>query len=164
MTLESILLITFHCNLYALIVETPAMDSAKCALTTDMEAADIRLIKRLVVMYVFRTQTTAKDNGKTTNMILGYVYCTMKSVPPILMHWLTKFLNVFGKITSVSSISFENRFPIWPTGVDQTKSMVLRSTFRNIELCSFSEAAKVLWLTKRIAVRNAVDWRSPSNP
>ena len=45
-------------------VETPAMVSAKCALTTDMEAADIRLIKRDVVMYVFRTQITAKDNGK----------------------------------------------------------------------------------------------------
>ena len=67
-------------------VETPAMVSAKCALTTDMEAADIRLIKRDVVMYVFRTQITAKDNGKTTNVILGYVYCTIKSVPPILMH------------------------------------------------------------------------------
>ena len=72
--------------MYALMVDTPAIDSAKCALTTDMEAADIRLIKRDVVMYVFNTQITAKDKGKTANVILGYVHCTIKSVPAILMH------------------------------------------------------------------------------
>lgn len=155
---------TFHCSLYARIVDTPAIVSAKWALTTDMEAADIRLIKRDVVMYVFNTQITARDNGKTTNIILGYVYCTMKSVPAILMHWLMKFLKVFGKMTSVSSMSLENLFPIWPTGLDHTKSIVLRSTFLKIELCRRNEAANVRWLTKRIAVRNAIDWSSPRRP
>ena len=155
---------TFHCNLYARIVDTPAIVSAKCAFTTDMEAADIRLIKREVVMYVFNTQITASDSGKTTNIILGYVYCTMKRVPEILMHWLMKFLKVFGKMTSVSSISLENRLPIWPTGVDHTKSIVHRSIFLNMELCNLNDAANVRWLTNRIAVRNAIDWSNPRRP
>ena len=90
-----------------------------------MEAADIRLINRDVVMYVFNTHTTAKDRGKTTKMMLGYVYVTINNVPQILTLWLMKFLKVLGNITSVSSMSLENLFPIWPTGVDQTKSIVL---------------------------------------
>ena len=155
---------TFHCSLYALIVDTPAIVSARWAFTTDIEAADMRLIKRDVVIYVFNTQTTANDNGKTTNMILGYVYCTIKRVPVIRIHWLIKFLKVFGKMTSVSSISLENLFPIWPTGVDHTKSIVLWSTFLNIELCKRNEAANVRWLTRIIAVKNASDWNNPRSP